>query len=110
MTKEAGGRMQKAEGKKREIDYCLLPCAYCILNFKEENMAKKRFNKDMVIGDILERSPDAIKVIEKYFGQGCFTCPGMKMESISFGALMHNIDPEVIIRELNNLENKQLKS
>jgi hybrid cluster-associated redox disulfide protein len=68
------------------------------------NMAKKRFNKDMVIGDILEKNPDAIKVIEKYFGQGCFTCPGMKMESISFGALMHNIDPEVIVKELNELK------
>ena len=67
-------------------------------------MAKKRFNKNMVIGDILGKNPDVIKVIEKYFGLGCFTCPGMKMESISFGALMHNIDPEVIIKELNKLE------
>ncbi|HYA91217.1 MAG TPA: DUF1858 domain-containing protein, partial [Thermodesulfobacteriota bacterium] len=56
-------------------------------------MAEKKFNKDMVIGDILKANPAAIKVIEKYFGQGCFTCPGMKMESISFGAMMHNMDP-----------------
>jgi hypothetical protein len=26
------------------------------------------------------------------------------MESISFGAMMHNIDPEVIVKELNELE------
>jgi hybrid cluster-associated redox disulfide protein len=71
---------------------------------KEENMAKKKFNKDMVIRDVLKTNPNAIKVIEKYFGQGCFTCPGMKMESISFGALMHNVDPEVIVKELNALE------
>jgi len=68
------------------------------------NMAEKKFNKDMVIGDILKANPGVIKVIEKYFGQGCFTCPGMKMESISFGAMMHNIDPEVIVKELNELE------
>ena len=67
-------------------------------------MGEKRFNKDMVIGDVLKVDPGAIKVIQKYFGQGCFTCPGMKMESISFGALMHNIDPEVIVKELNALE------
>ena len=66
-------------------------------------MAKKKFSKDMVIRDILDKNPNAIKVIEKYFGQGCFTCPGMKMESISFGALMHNIDPDLIIKELNKL-------
>jgi len=67
-------------------------------------MAEKKFDKDMVIGDVLQENPAAIKVIEKYFGQGCFTCPGMKIESISFGALMHNIDPEVIVKELNALE------
>jgi hybrid cluster-associated redox disulfide protein len=67
-------------------------------------MAEKRFHKDMVIGDVLKAKPAAIKVIEKYFGQGCFTCPGMKMESISFGAMMHNMDPEVIIKELNEME------
>ena len=66
-------------------------------------MAKKKFSKDMVIRDILDKNPNAIKVIEKYFGQGCFTCPGMKMESISFGSLMHNIDPDLIIKELNKL-------
>ncbi len=66
-------------------------------------MAEKKFDKDMVIGEILEANPGAIKVIEKYFGQGCFTCPGMRTESISFGALMHNIDPETIVKELNEL-------
>jgi len=27
------------------------------------------------------------------------------MESLSFGALMHNIDPDVIVKEINELEN-----
>ena len=67
-------------------------------------MAERKFNKDMVIGDVLKVNPGAIKVIQRYFGTGCFTCPGMNMESISFGALMHNIDPEVIVNELNALE------
>jgi len=46
-------------------------------------MAEKKFNKDMVIGDVLKADPKAIKVIEKYFGQGCFTCLD-EMESLSF--------------------------
>jgi hybrid cluster-associated redox disulfide protein len=66
-------------------------------------MDDNKFNKDMVIGDVLKVNPGVIKVIEKYFGTGCFTCPGMKMESITFGALMHNLDPEVIVKELNAL-------
>ncbi len=59
--------------------------------------------KDSNIGDVIKDNPEAMKVIEKYFGQGCFTCPGIKMESLSFGAMMHNIDPEVIVKEINEL-------
>lgn len=61
----------------------------------------RRVHKEMVIGDLLQLYPEAEKVIEKYFGKGCFTCPGMKMESISFGAMMHGVDPEVIVKEIN---------
>jgi len=57
----------------------------------------------MTIGDVIKENPEAMKVIRKYFGTGCLTCPGMNMESISFGALVHNIDPEVIVNELNEL-------
>ncbi len=63
-----------------------------------------RFHKDMNIGEVLSMHPGAEKVIEKYFGGGCFTCPGIKMESIDFGAMMHNLDSEKIIAELNELE------
>lgn len=65
---------------------------------------KKKFTKESLIGDAINSSPAAMKVIEKYFGNGCFTCPGVKMESISFGAMMHNLDPEKIVQELNQLE------
>ncbi|HAM52905.1 MAG TPA: hypothetical protein DCP92_20240 [Nitrospiraceae bacterium] len=65
---------------------------------------KKKFTKDSVIGDVVKESSAAKKVIEKYFGNGCFTCPGINMESISFGSMMHNVDPEKIVCELNELE------
>lgn len=66
--------------------------------------AKMKFTKDSLIGDIINSSPAAMKVIEKHFGNGCFTCAGVKMESLSFGAMMHNMDPEKIVKELNELE------
>lgn len=62
--------------------------------------------KDTVIGDVIKNVPGADKVIEKYFGGGCFTCPGIKVESISFGSMMHNLDPEKIVKEINELEGK----
>lgn len=62
---------------------------------------KKTITKDSIIGDVIKESPGAEKVIEKYFGKGCFTCPGIRVESISFGAMMHNIDPDKVVKELN---------
>ena len=64
---------------------------------------KKKITKDTVIGDVIKASPAASKVIEKYFGNGCFTCPGINVESISFGAMMHNVDPNKIVEEINAL-------
>ena len=64
----------------------------------------KKYTKDTIIGDVIKDNPKTTKVIEKYFGQGCFSCPGMKVESISFGAMMHNIDPDTIVKKLNELE------
>ena len=63
-----------------------------------------RFHQDMNIGEVLSGHPGAEKVIEKYFGQGCFTCPGIRMESIAFGAMMHGADAGVIVNELNELD------
>ena len=62
--------------------------------------------RDSVIGDVIRNVPGAEAVIRKYFGTGCFTCPGINMESIAFGAAMHNLDPENIISEINGLAEK----
>ncbi|MEK7280817.1 MAG: DUF1858 domain-containing protein [Chloroflexota bacterium] len=61
------------------------------------------YDKTTNIGEVVKGHPEAAKVIEKYFGKGCFTCPGMKTESLGFGAMMHNIDVNVLIKELNEL-------
>jgi hybrid cluster-associated redox disulfide protein len=64
-------------------------------------LATKEITKDMLIGDVIERFPETIGVFKKYFGQGCFTCPGAKNEDISFGSTIHNVDCEMVLRELN---------
>lgn len=61
----------------------------------------KKYTKDSLIGEVIAASPEAKSIIEKYFGNGCFTCPGIKVETIAFGAMMHNMDPEKIVKEIN---------
>jgi hybrid cluster-associated redox disulfide protein len=61
----------------------------------------KKYTRDSLIGEVIAASPKAKSIIEKHFGGGCFTCPGIKVETIAFGAMMHNMDPEKIVEELN---------
>jgi hypothetical protein len=65
---------------------------------------KRKVTKDTIIGDVIKNVPGGRAIIEKYFGNGCFTCAGINMESLSFGAMMHNLDPSKIVDEINALE------
>jgi hypothetical protein len=67
-------------------------------------MSNLQITHETLIGDVIRNVPGGEDVIKKYFGNGCFTCPGMNMESISFGAMMHGLEPESILRELRELE------
>jgi len=62
---------------------------------------KRRIDKEMSIGEVLEKYPQARRVFRKHFGEGCFNCAGSRAESIQFGALMHNKDVNAILEDLN---------
>ncbi len=66
-----------------------------------------KITKKSSIGEVFTKYPETEPVFQKYFGSGCFTCPGSKMEDIAFGAMMHNIPPEKIIEELNEAIKKK---
>lgn len=60
-----------------------------------------KIDKNSIIGDVIKAHPAAKRVIEAHFGNGCFTCPGINVESIVFGSMMHNLDPQKIVDEIN---------
>ncbi len=62
-----------------------------------------QITKEMSIGEVIDKYPETAKVFEKYFGQGCFTCPGSRMENIAFGATMHGMEADTIVEELNKV-------
>ena len=64
-------------------------------------LEKRKINKEMNIGEVLERYPKSREVFQKHFGKNCINCAASRMESISFGALMHNRDANAIVKELN---------
>ena len=58
---------------------------------------------DTLIGSLLEVYPETKPVFEKNYGEGCFSCPGQAFETISQTAMMHSMDTDAIVGEINEL-------
>lgn len=54
-----------------------------------------------VIGDILKVYPATDKVFRKYYGAACFSCPGQATESVMQSAMMHNVNENEVLADLN---------
>jgi hybrid cluster-associated redox disulfide protein len=54
-----------------------------------------------IIGDILKAYPATETVFRKFYGAACFSCPGQATETIRQSAMMHNVDEESILTDLN---------
>lgn len=61
-----------------------------------------RFTKDMSIFEALAANPQARSVFESH-GMACCLCIGAQSESIEAGAILHQVDPETVVDELNDL-------
>jgi hybrid cluster-associated redox disulfide protein len=57
--------------------------------------------KDSVIGEVIRRYPQTEAVFRKFYGEGCFSCPGQAFETIAQSAMMHNVELGEILSELN---------
>ncbi len=56
---------------------------------------------DSVLGDILAAYPETEKVFKRYYGAGCFSCPGQATESVKQSAMLHNVNEKEILADLN---------
>lgn len=72
-------------------------------------MGEPRITKEMLIGEVLREYPESLKVFKRYFGGGCFDCPGQDHEDIEFGSVMHNADMAAVLKELNEVAEKRKK-
>ena len=57
---------------------------------------------DHILGEILGAYPETEKVFRKYYGDGCFSCPGQATESVKQSAMMHNVSETQLLSELNS--------
>ena len=57
--------------------------------------------KDMTIGEILRTNP-AVAPILMEAGMHCLGCPSAQGESLEEAAMVHGIDPDALVNEINN--------
>lgn len=62
-------------------------------------------NKETPIIDVLRAFPEARDIFTRH-GMACIGCMGATRETIENGARMHNIDVNLLLRELNEMEPK----
>ena len=61
----------------------------------------QKITKDMIIGDILRMDPEMAGVLVAG-GMHCIGCPSAQMESLEEAAMVHGIDADVLIQQLND--------
>ena len=68
------------------------------LGMEDNEMAK--ITKDMTIGEVLAINMNVAPV---FFGMGmhCLGCPASQGETVEEAAWVHGIDPEIVLKELN---------
>ena len=61
---------------------------------------RELITKDQLISEILRAKPEAAEVLMKN-GMGCIGCPASQMESLEQASMVHGIDLEKLLAELN---------
>ena len=56
--------------------------------------------KDTIIGDILDACPDAAPLFLE-IGMHCLGCPSSQMETIEQAAMVHGIEPDALVDQIN---------
>jgi len=58
-----------------------------------------QITRDSIIADVLREHPECIEVFDKH-SMPCMTCAGASTGTISEGAMLHDVDADLIIEEL----------
>ena len=64
-------------------------------------------SKDMLIGELLRVDPNVAPILMRA-GMHCLGCPSSQMESLEEAAMVHGLDVNVLVAQINHfLENKK---
>lgn len=64
---------------------------------------------DTLVGSLIKIYPATKPIFEKHYGEGCFSCPGQAFEQVQETAHMHNVDPDLILGEINEVIEAEIR-
>ena len=65
------------------------------------------FSKDTKIGELIDQFPESAPILME-IGMHCLGCPSSQMETIEEAALVHGIEPDLLVARVNAfVESKQ---
>lgn len=78
-------------------------------NNKDNNKENKnKITKEMTFQEILDKNPDAVMILlEK--GMHCIGCGMAGFETLEQGAMVHGLNPDELVEEINNSLDKTKK-
>ena len=63
-------------------------------------------NKSTMIGELLQIDENVAPILLN-IGMHCLGCPSSQMETIEQAAMVHGIDPDMLVDEINNFLTSQ---
>ena len=66
-----------------------------------------KVSKDMLIGQLLQIDANIAPILMRA-GMHCLGCPSSQMETIEEAAMVHGIDPDALVKEINDFLAKDL--
>ena len=95
---------QKKEGCLQLLNYLKLVVCLSVqedLNlFFPQTKKEDKFHRDMLVGSIIGMDPQAAQILSDS-GMGCLGCPASQSETLADACLVHGLDVEEILKQLN---------
>ena len=66
----------------------------------KQKSGKVEITRDMLIGEIIQAKPETINTL-LMAGMGCISCPSSLYETLDEACMVHGMDPEYLLEELN---------
>lgn len=60
-----------------------------------------KVTKDMLIGELLQVDPNMAAILMRA-GMHCIGCPSSQMESLEEAAMVHGLDVDILVNQLND--------